>query len=185
MKFDEEPIEQALKRIGAKYVYWFNTKYGRVGHLFQDRFKSEPIENDEYFLCCLRYIHQNPVKAHLSKMDQYRYSSYNAYLIPEADSLVDTQFTYTLIDPQSFVEFNKEPEGKKFEDIMVEKTLKITDEDARKIIYKVCKCNTVTDFQSLEATQKEQALKKLKQRGVGIRQLSRLTGESYYIVQKA
>ena len=34
-----------------------------VGHLFQDRFKSEPVENDAYFLTVLRYIHQNPVKA--------------------------------------------------------------------------------------------------------------------------
>lgn len=83
MQFDNEPIEQAMKRIGAKYVYWFNTKYGRVGHLFQDRFKSEPIEDDSYFLCCIRYIHQNPVKAKIARVDQYSYSSYNTYLKPK------------------------------------------------------------------------------------------------------
>ena len=34
-----------------------------VEHLFQDRYKSEKVENDEYLMTVIRYIHQNPVKA--------------------------------------------------------------------------------------------------------------------------
>ncbi|MBQ7936674.1 MAG: transposase [Clostridia bacterium] len=185
MKFDNEPIEQAMKRIGAKYVYWFNTKYGRVGHLFQDRFKSEPIEDDRYFLCCVRYIHQNPVKAKIAKIDEYPYSSYNIYLNSTQDHFVDTQFLYTLISPQEFVDFNEEIESKEFMDITIDQTVKITDEDARKIIFKICKCNNATEFQAFDATQKNRYLRKLKKRGIGTRQLCRLTGESYYVVQKA
>ena len=64
---DKEPIEQVMKRIATRFVYWYNIKYQRVGHLFQDRFKSEPVEDDTYFLTVLRYIHQNPMKAGLSK----------------------------------------------------------------------------------------------------------------------
>ena len=41
---DKEPIEQVMKRIATRFVYWYNIKYQRVGHLFQDRFKSEPVE---------------------------------------------------------------------------------------------------------------------------------------------
>ena len=41
----KEPIEQIMKRIATRFVYWYNIKYQRVGHLFQDRFKSE-LEND-------------------------------------------------------------------------------------------------------------------------------------------
>ena len=44
LQVEGEPLEQVIKRIGSKYVYWYNTKYQRIGHLFQDRFKSEPIE---------------------------------------------------------------------------------------------------------------------------------------------
>ena len=51
---------QAIKRIGASYVYWYNAKYERVGHLFQGRFRSESVEGDRYLLVVLRYIHQNP-----------------------------------------------------------------------------------------------------------------------------
>ncbi len=152
MKFEGEPIEQAMKRIGAKYVYWFNTKYGRVGHLFQDRFKSEPIEDDRYFLCCVRYIHQNPVKAKISKINQYPYSSYQVYLKPRKDDFVDTRFLYSLISPEQFIEFNNEIESSTFVDIGSGQTHKITDEEARKIIFKISRCNNVTEFQALDET---------------------------------
>ena len=63
IKVEKEDLEQIFKRIGGRFVYWYNGKYSRGGHLFQDRYKSEPVETDEYFLAVLRYIHQNPVKA--------------------------------------------------------------------------------------------------------------------------
>ncbi len=65
IKIEKEPIEQVFKRICGRYVYWYNVKYQRVGHLFQDRFKSEPVEDDAYLMTVIRYIHQNPVKAGL------------------------------------------------------------------------------------------------------------------------
>jgi hypothetical protein len=51
----------------VRYVAWFNMKYARVGHLFQDRFKSEAVETDSYFVSVLRYLYQNPVKAGLCR----------------------------------------------------------------------------------------------------------------------
>ena len=68
IKPEEESLEQAFKRIGGRFVYWYNVKYQRIGHLFQDRFRSEPVETDEYFMTVLRYIHQNPIKAGLCKV---------------------------------------------------------------------------------------------------------------------
>lgn len=52
-----------MKRIASSYVYYYNRKYGRDGHLFKERFKSEPVNDMVYFVTLLRYIHQNPVKA--------------------------------------------------------------------------------------------------------------------------
>ncbi len=59
----DEDLDMIMKRIGGSYVYWYNWKDSRKGHLFQGRFKSEPVEADPYFLAVLWYIHQNPVKA--------------------------------------------------------------------------------------------------------------------------
>ena len=63
LKPENEPLELIFRRIGSKYVYWYNLKYQRTGHLFQDRFKSEPVESISSFFVVLRYIHQNPQKA--------------------------------------------------------------------------------------------------------------------------
>ena len=56
-------MNRIMKKIMTRYAFYFNTKYERVGHLFQDRYKSVPVENDLYLLSAVRYIHNNPVKA--------------------------------------------------------------------------------------------------------------------------
>jgi len=76
----DEGVELSMKRIGTAYAQYFNTKYGRVGHLFQDRYRSEPCDNMDYFVTLIRYIHQNPVKAHVSSsIEDYQWSSWHEY----------------------------------------------------------------------------------------------------------
>ena len=58
----EEELATTMKRIGVSYATFYNWKYATTGHLFQDRFKSENVETEEYFLTVVRYIPQNPVK---------------------------------------------------------------------------------------------------------------------------
>lgn len=55
----EETIGNVVKRIASSYVYYYNHKYLRDGHLFKERFKSEPVNDISYFTTLLRYIHQN------------------------------------------------------------------------------------------------------------------------------
>lgn len=45
----------------------YNKVEKRYGHVFQDRFKSESVEDEKYLLGVLRYIHNNPVKAVMVK----------------------------------------------------------------------------------------------------------------------
>ena len=76
-----EDIAKVMKRITVSYVYYFNKKYKRVGHLFQDRYRSEVVEKDSYVLALARYIHQNPVKANMTKQaGEYKWSSYGSYI---------------------------------------------------------------------------------------------------------
>lgn len=90
----EDDIAKVIKRIAVSYVSYFNEKYKRVGHLFQDRYKSEAVSEDAYVLTLARYIHQNPLKAGMVKeMLDYRWSSYNGYLDDEDPStkVTDTE----------------------------------------------------------------------------------------------
>lgn len=80
MKEQSENISTVIKRLAVSYAYYFNRKYSHNGHLFQDRFKSEPVNDIAYFMTLMRYIHQNPVKACLvGDVCDYRWSSWHEY----------------------------------------------------------------------------------------------------------
>ena len=182
IKIEKENLDVIMKRIAGSYVYWFNWKYRRCGHLFQDRFKSEPVDDDSYFLTVLRYIHQNPVKAGLCKnVKDYRYSSYLEYL--KESRLVDTAFCLGLINQEQFVEFNNEYEDRVCLDFE-ENEFRLTDEEAKSIIQKVSKCKNATEFQELDLAKRDKYLKLCREKGISIRQLSRLTGVSFNIIRR-
>lgn len=61
----KEELATTMKRIGVSFVWYYNWKYNTTGHLFQDRYRSEKVESNEYLITVNRYIHQNPVKARL------------------------------------------------------------------------------------------------------------------------
>ena len=182
LKVEKEDIDLIIKRVASSYVYWYNWKYKRNGHLFQDRFKSEPVENDSYFLTVVRYIHQNPLKAGVCKsIDGYNFSSYNEY-VKKAD-LVDTDFCLGIIDKEQFLDFNNEYN----EDVCLEiekDNFRLTDDEAREIIFKISKCRTITQFQNLNIDKRDKCLKLLRVNGLSIRQISRLTGIGFNVVRK-
>lgn len=184
MKVEDEPLDKILKRICIRYVYWYNAKYHRVGHLFQGRFKSEAIESERSFLRVLRYVHQNPVKAGMViKPGDYQYSSYNCYLDPQRDSLVDTEFALGLMSREQFVEFHSQANEDKYLD-MKERSFRLTDERAKEIIRKVTQCENASEFQRLEVKVRNSYIRQLRAAGLSIRQISRLTGISKGVVEK-
>lgn len=76
-----QELSMFMSRILAEYAQYYNYKKRRNGHVFQGRYGSECIENEEYFWNCLRYVHLNPVKAHLTeKASDFPYSSMNDYI---------------------------------------------------------------------------------------------------------
>ena len=76
-----EKLSVVVKRIAAAYALYYNKKYEHYGHLFQDRFKSEPVNDESYFVTLLRYVHQNPVAGGLCKhVADYKWSSWGEYI---------------------------------------------------------------------------------------------------------
>src|SRR6266540_25731 len=61
----KDEIATIMKRVGVSYARWYNWKYDRVGHVFQDRYKSEVVEDERYLMSLLQYIHNNPVAAQI------------------------------------------------------------------------------------------------------------------------
>ena len=172
-----------MKRIAGSYVYWYNWKYYRKGHLFQDRFKSEPIEDEKYLLTVIRYIHQNPVKAEVvENIDEYEYSSYNEYVSEERE-LIAKELVYEMISKEGFIVYNNEQNEDKCLDIE-DYVFRMSDEDAKKVIRKIAGCENTTELQLYGQEERNKCIKKMKDKGLSIRQISRLTGISKGIVER-
>ena len=73
-------LGEFMRNVASVYAGEFNKKYKRIGHLFQERFKSQNVENDYYLLRLIRYIHRNPEKAGICKTEEYKWSSYREYI---------------------------------------------------------------------------------------------------------
>ncbi len=176
----DDSMGTVIKRLAGRYVYWFNKKYGRSGHLFQDRFKSEVVGDDRYFLTVLRYIHQNPLKAGVAKdLDSCRWTSYKEYLVKGRQPLVDIDMGLGLFSSHKeqaikmYIEFHHEAHDDQCMDYRDFKRL--TDEQAREEMVKLG--YTATMLQHMSLPNRNLALHDLKCiPGVSLRQLARITG---------
>jgi len=186
LKEGQEPLEKVMRRIGGSFVYRYNTKYERIGPLFQDRFKSEAIENDRYFLTVLRYIHQNPVKAGIvEKPEHYKWSSMAEYM--GKLGIVDTAFALSFFGEEKekarealrqFCEVENDDCCLDLEQIKM-----LSDKEAKDLILKVCRIQNPFELQNLEKSHRNELLKELKEKyNLSIRQISRLTGINRGIV---
>ncbi|MDR2571465.1 MAG: transposase [Oscillospiraceae bacterium] len=176
LKEGKETLDRVFKRIGTRYVYWFNNKYMRNGHLFQDRFKSEPIESDPYFIVALRYIHQNPLKAGICKsIDEYAWSSYHNYLGKRG--IINVDFAFEIIGNDNFIAvMNEAADDNCLEDN--EKIRKLSDTELINLIEDKFKIKPIM-LQNEPKEIMDDILKSiLKLDCVTTRQLSRITGIS-------
>ena len=134
MQEGKETLTQVFKRIAGSFVYWYNWKYHRTGHLFQDRFKSEPVEDDAYFLTVIRYIHQNPVKAKICKTaEAYPYSSMREYLSHPV--IADTEFALSMLPKDEFLAFHQQENDDRC--MEMEEGFRPTDDDVKRWIFKI------------------------------------------------
>ena len=173
-------ISQIMKRLLTKYARWYNIKYKRSGALIANRYKSQPLEVDEYFLSVVRYIHQNPLKAHMiENLREYKWSSYNEYMNDEI-GLADKEFVLGMINSQKeFEEFHEIMEENIF---IVDDKVKITDDGIRRDITKRygIEPNTIGN---MDKQKRNGILGELKEK-YSIRQLERVTGVSRGVIQK-
>ena len=180
-----EPLEVIFKRIGTSYAVWYNRKYQRAGHLFQDRFRSEPVETDQYYMTVLRYILQNPVKAGMADTPgDYRWSSYLAYE-KGSGTLTDTQFAVDLFGSrETLLEYLVQEND---DTVMDEQDhdWRLRDDAAREIIFRITKCASVSDYQKLDYETQKKHAGKLYAEGLSMGQIARLTGMSKTTVSRA
>lgn len=78
-------LSRFMHDVNLRYAKYYNEKYSRIGHVFRDRFKMQLIDTERYLQTCIKYIHNNPVKANICRSPaEYPYSSfqYNVFFNP-------------------------------------------------------------------------------------------------------
>ena len=176
----KEPLEQVMKRIGTRYAVWYNTKYERIGHLFQDRYKSEAVKDEAYFVTVLRYILNNPVKAGMcGKATDYSLSSAQDYLT--GGGMTDTAFAEEVFGREVLLDCLAVPR----DDVCMDDTP--TGMGDRAAVKVMCKITGAADAEAAKRIVSEQPgryIPVFRAAGLSIRQVSRLTGLSFGIVRK-
>jgi REP element-mobilizing transposase RayT len=78
------PLARAMRSLLTGYAGAFNRRHKRVGHLFQNRYKSIVVEDEPYLLELVRYLHLNPLRAQvvpdLRALDRYPWTGHSALL---------------------------------------------------------------------------------------------------------
>jgi REP element-mobilizing transposase RayT len=77
----EEALSTGMQNLSFRYTRYLNARLGRVGHVFQGRYKAFLVDQDRYGLALVRYLHLNPVRAGIVREPAaYLWSSHRAYL---------------------------------------------------------------------------------------------------------
>jgi REP element-mobilizing transposase RayT len=96
LKTGNVPITTLMRKLLTGYAVTFNRRHRRVGHLFQNRYKSILCQEDSYFLELLRYIHLNPLRAGLvssmKQLDHYKYCGHSILMGKRKNDWQDTQY---------------------------------------------------------------------------------------------
>ena len=150
-KFDQ--LSLAMKKLNVKFAMTYNSKEHNSGHVFQDRFKSQAIESDDYLLQVIRYVHNNPVKAGMvEKVGDYKWSSFKTYLEKDFDSVnAQMQFVMNLFSNsrEQFVLFHEEKDDNEYLEIKEDRQ-KYREEKAQEIINECCKRHGIIEAHQMK-----------------------------------
>jgi len=188
LQIDGEDIGLVMKRIGSSYVRWYNNKYQRVGHLFQDRFLSKTVEEDSYFIKVLQYIHQNPVEGSLApSCATYLWSSYNDYVTPKTavfSGLVSTARALEMFDGLAdFVKFNNEVNKEMHQN---EYLLPASDEMIKSVLASLLGNRPIEDLLAMNRSERDYIIIKVREETrATYSRIANLCGLSLNVVKKA
>ncbi|MBE6470115.1 MAG: hypothetical protein E7000_00185 [Coriobacteriaceae bacterium] len=179
----EDELSAFMKRLNESYARYFAWTTGHVGHVFQGRFWSGPIDTDERFLTTMRYIHANPEPARICRAQDYPWSSYRAYTrAPSITSAkghpsVEVQFALSLLGGvESFAQFSRS--GGNYPRPFPECAMKghLSDDEMATIAVNLLGRDVLTEIRSMEPKKREAHLARLSRAGFSKSEIARLTG---------
>jgi putative transposase len=94
----EPNLAAGMRDLNGRYARHFNARHGRVGHVFEGRYRSSLIQTEQYLLAASRYIAMNPVRAGIVRRpDDWPWSAHRALVSGENDGLTDPRALFATI----------------------------------------------------------------------------------------
>lgn len=177
------PLAVSMSRLEVRFARWYNFKYNRSGYVFQDRYKSCPVETERYLLTVFRYIHQNPYHAGIEKeVGTYQWSSFQDYFY-EYDKNIDRDMICSLFSSkEELLCFIQTPVTEQHMEYFSQN--RIPDKEALCLIREISGCSGPGEFQRLDLQTRNAFLQEILKFGISVRQISRLTGVTKASVEK-
>ena len=180
-------LSKAIQSLGIKYSAYFNKKFNRRGHLFENRFFSKKVENLNYFLTVCKYVHRNPEKANIERTEVYRWSSYKEYIGTE--KIIDSKVLlhYFKDDIEEFKRYTLKNDDKEqlYNFSEFELIKRLSEEEVSNIIVQKFNLKRPSDVSILEKERKDEILINLKElQGSSLAQVSRITKVTEYYIRK-
>ena len=176
-------LSSAMHALATKYAGHFNSRTGHVGSVFDGRFKSVPIESDVQLIAAVRYIHDNPRKAGICPAADYPWSSFGEYVgvkgswgLTEVEPVLDM-----LGGPDGFLAMTSELRPNEY---CFRSGKRIPEEDAHEIARAALYPLDPRTLRETFGVERGRALLALKDAGLSLRQIERVTGIGRYAVQK-
>ena len=189
IKEEGKSISEVIGKMGMHYALYYNSKYNHSGELFQDRFKSEPVNDEPHFLTLLSYIHQLPVAARLCHhIEDYDWSSWREYLHApnRVSDICAVNKVCDRIPRQHLIAKVSTPLPKA---LLVHSFDRyrgvVPDASVIEFLKTTFHVESPKDIKLYPKQQRYQVLKEAKDFGAGIRQLARLTTVSEYSIIRA
>lgn len=197
-----EEIACFMARLNTQYATHFNKRHDHVGHVFQGRYGSQPIGTERQLLATIRYIHRNPPAGGLCTSCDYPWSSYPMYLelvrqrngAPYEVCADESRAVILdcLPNPEAFEALHAgEDDAGDFAFLddgappLRSKTHPMTDETALRIAGDTLGAEWGAALPLLPREQRNAAIRRLRDAGLSIRQIERLTGIGRNIVAAA
>lgn len=116
---EQEKLSKFMTKANTSFAMYYNKEKNRVGYVFRDRYKCQPIYEETHLISCLVYIHKNPVKAGIvSNVEDYEFSSFHEFFKQESD--IGTDSIKEIVAAKNFPEYFEEIHHKTYAEEWIE-----------------------------------------------------------------
>lgn len=174
-----------MRDVFSQYAIIYNRRHDHVGHDFQGRFHSAPVEDETHLQAVVPYIHLNPAHGDWERARDYPWSGYGEVL--QGCGLADVDW---LVGLYGSVEAFEEAHRVRFEQrqaaVLSHAGRRLTDDEAHLVYLEILRSLDITgELGQSERGRRNRALAALKGAGLSVRQIERLSGLGRSIIQRA